>query len=249
MSISSAAAAAPASSDSARPPGSPARVKTLRPWSESVWKSRTRAARPNASVSRPTTSSSPAVETLGTASRSGISRSDQQLAAAEDRLAVDFDGRFLDHDVEVDGHLDRAADAGRGAEGDVGGAEDLLVLEDVSGQDRLLVGADPELGDVGAVGAVRGQQFHQPGALVAGRADEVAALDGQVDGRLDQADRGDRSVDHQRALGGPFDRRDEALAAGQVPEGALGGEFAGVDDPLAALEREAQVGAVAIGDV
>jgi len=32
-----------------------------------------------------------ATETLGTASRSDIRRSDQQLAAAEDRLAVDFD--------------------------------------------------------------------------------------------------------------------------------------------------------------
>src|ERR1700760_2687703 len=119
MSIASAASAAPASNDSARPPASPARVKTLRPWSESVWKSRTRAARPNASVSRPTTSSSPAVETLGTASRSGIRRSDQQLPAAEDPLAVDFDGGFLDHDVEMDGDLDRPADPRRGAEGDV----------------------------------------------------------------------------------------------------------------------------------
>src|SRR6201996_7581602 len=225
-----AASAAPASSDSPSPPASPARVKTLRPWSESVWKSRTRAERPNASASRPSVSSSPAVETLGTASRSGIvSRSDQQLAAAEDRLTVDFDGRFLDHDVEVDRDLDRAADPRRGAEGDVRGAEDLLVLEDVAGEDRLFVGADPELGDVGAVGPVRGQQFHQPGALVAGRAGEVAALDGQPDRGLDQADRGDRAVDHQRALGGPFDRRDEPLAAGQVAEGALGGEFAGVD--------------------
>src|ERR1700760_3714073 len=183
MSIISAASAAPASSDSASPPASPAIAKTLRPWSVSVWKSRTRAERPNALASRSSASSSPAVETLGTASRSGIvSRSDQQLAAAEDRLTVDFDGRFLDHDVEVDGDLDRAADPRRGAEGDVRGAEDLLVLEDVAGQDRLFVGADPELGDVGAVGPVHGQQFHQPGALVAGRAGQVAALDGQADG-------------------------------------------------------------------
>src|ERR1700754_454540 len=121
MSIVSAASAAPASSDSASPRASPARVKTLRPWSESVWKSRTRAERPNASASFPSASSSPAVETLGTARRSAISRSDQQLAAAEDRLAVDFHGRFFDHDIEVDGDLDRAADPRRGTEGDVRG--------------------------------------------------------------------------------------------------------------------------------
>src|SRR6201991_936610 len=133
MSIVSAASAAPASSDSASPRASPARVKTLRAWSASVWKSRTRAERPNASASFPSASSSPAVETLGTASRSAIvSRSDQQLAAAEGRLTVDFDGRFLDHDVEVDGDRDLAADPRRGAEGDVRGAEDLLVLEGVA---------------------------------------------------------------------------------------------------------------------
>src|SRR6185312_5191248 len=219
MSIDSNASSAPATSDSVRPPGPPARVNTLRPWSGSVWKSSTAAPRPNASASRPSISSSPATETLGTASRIGI-RSDQELAAAEDRLAVDFDGRFLEHDVEVDGHLHGAADPRRGAEGDVGGAEDLLVLEDVAGQDRLLVGADPELGDVGAARPVRRQQLHQAGALVAGRAGQVAALDGQPHRRLDQADRGDRPVDHQGPRGGPFDRRDEALTAGQVAEGA-----------------------------
>ncbi len=62
---------------------------------------------------------------------------DEQLAGADDRLAVDFDGRLEDHAVEVDRDLDGAADRRRGAEGDVGGAEDLLVLEDVAGEDRL----------------------------------------------------------------------------------------------------------------
>ena len=99
----------------------------------------------------------------------------QQLAAADDRLAVDFDRRFEDHAVEVDRDLDGAADRRRGAEGDVGGAEDLLVLEDVAGQDRLFVGADPELGDVGAVLAVRGEQLHQRRAVGAGRVGQVAA--------------------------------------------------------------------------
>ncbi len=87
----------------------------------------------------------------GEEGRHAPSLSDEQLAAADDRLAVDFDGRFEDDAVEVDRNLDCAADRRRGAEGDVAGTEDLLVLEDVAGQDRLFVGADPELGDVGAV--------------------------------------------------------------------------------------------------
>ncbi len=109
--------------------------------------------------------------------------SDEQLAVADERLAVDLDGGLEDHAVEVDRHLDGAADRRRGAEGDVGGAEDLLVLEDVAGEDRLLVGADPQLGDVGAVGAVRGQQLQQRGAGRPGGVGEVAAADRQRDRR------------------------------------------------------------------
>ena len=125
-----------------------------------------------------------------------------------------------DHAVEVNRDLDGAADRGRGAEGDVRGAEDLLVLEDVAGQRRLFVGADPELGDVGPVLAVLGQQFHQGGALGAGGVGQVAAADGQLDRRLDPADAGDRAVDDERPLAVPSIGRDEALAAGQVAEGA-----------------------------
>ena len=153
-----------------------------------------------------------------------------------------------DDAVEVDRDLDGAADRRRGAEGDVAGAEDLLVLEDVAGQDRLFVGADPELGDVGAVLAVRGQQLHQPAAVVAGRVDEVALADGQRDRRVEQADAGDRAVDDQGALGRALDRSDEALAAGQVAEGASVAEFAGVDDPQPALQPDPQVAAVGAGD-
>src|SRR3954451_16857436 len=72
------------------------------------------------------------------------SRSNERLATADDRLAVDFDRRIEDDAVDVDGHLDGAADRGRGTEGDVTGAEDLLVLEDVAGQQGLFAGADPE---------------------------------------------------------------------------------------------------------
>ena len=139
----------------------------------------------------------------------------------DERLAVDLDRRLEDDDVEVDRDLDRAADRGRGAEGDVGGAEDLLVLEDVAGQDRLFVGADAELGDVGAVVAVGGEQLHQRLALLSVGVDQVAVVRRSArPGALEPADAGDRAVDDERPLGRALDRRDEPLAAGQVAEGA-----------------------------
>ena len=97
-------------------------------------------------------------------------------------------------------------------------------------------------------GPCGGQQLHQRGAVGAGGVGQVAAADGQRDRRVEQADVGDRAVDHERALGGPLDRGDEGLAAGQVAEGAAVAEFAGVDDRQPALEAEPQVAAVAAGD-
>ena len=47
----------------------------------------------------------------------------------------------------------------------------------------------------------------------------------------------------------PLSRRDEALAAGEVAEGARRGEVAVVGDALAAGEVQAQVGAARAGDV
>ena len=70
----------------------------------------------------------------------------------------------------------------------------------------------------------------------------------RVDRLLDPADAGDRAVDDQRPLAGPLQRGDEALAAGQVAEGAAGAEVAGVDDRGARLEPEPQVAAVGAGD-
>ena len=175
-------------------------------------------------------------------------RSDEQLAVADERLAVDLDRRLEDDAVEVDRDLDRAADRRRGAEGDVGGAEDLLVLEDVAGQDRLFVGADPELGDVGAVLAVGGEQLEQRLALGARSRRSGGRRGRSASPVLDPADPGDRAVDDERPLAGPLERRDEPLAAGQVAEGAAGAEVAGVDDRGPALEAEPQVAAVGAGD-
>ena len=64
-----------------------------------------------------------------------------------------------------------------------------------------------------------------------GGRDQVPGLDRELDRLGDAADRGDRPVDDQRALGGALDRGDEALAARQVAEGAARGQVAGVGDP------------------
>ena len=92
------------------------------------------------------------------------------------------------------GHRDRAADARAGAEGDVDGAEDLLVLEDVAGQPRAVVGADAELGQVGALLAGAREQLVEALALGPGRLRQAPALDGQVRRvALDEADGGQRA--------------------------------------------------------
>ena len=147
----------------------------------------------------------------------------------------------------MDRDRDRAADARAGAEGDVDRAEDLLVLEDVAGQLRAVVGPDAELGQVGALLAGAGEQLVEALALGPGRLRQVPALDGQVRGvALDEADGGQRAR-RDRPLSAQ--RRDEALAAREVAERARRGEVAVVGDALAAREVQAQVGAPRAGDV
>ena len=92
------------------------------------------------------------------------------------------------------------------------------------------------------------QQLQQPLAVGAGRADQVAGLDRQLDRLGDAADRRDRPVDHELALTGALDRRDETLAAGQVAESAGSAEVARVGNPLALAQAEAQIGPVRVGD-
>src|SRR5215203_4462688 len=249
MSTVSSASSAPAVKASVRGLACPARVKTVRPWSTSVWRSSSWTPRVKARSRRERRSWSLPSETFGTASRGAmLGPSDEEVAVADDRLAVDLDRRLEDDAVEVHGDLHGAADRSRSAEGDMAGAEDLLVLEDVAGEDRLFVGADPELGDVGPVLAVGGQQLHQLPPLLPGRLDQVPLTDGQRDRRVEQPDRGDRAVDDERSLRRALDRGDEALAAGEVSEGAPVAEFAGVDGPFAALEPEPEVAAVTAGD-
>src|SRR4026209_1760223 len=71
------------------------------------------------------------------------------------------------------------AGGGAGAERDVDAAEHLLVLEDVAGQPRALVGTDAELGEVGAGVARAREQLEEPLALRAGCVREPPAVDRQ----------------------------------------------------------------------
>src|SRR5438105_14589222 len=112
-------------------------------------------------------------DTFGTASSvGGVTGSVEDVAAAvEDRPAVELE-RGVEHDhVEVDGHRHRASDARTGAEGNMDGAEDLLVLEHAAGQLGAVVGADAELGQVSPWGAVRLEE------LEIGRTEPAATLD------------------------------------------------------------------------
>src|SRR5262245_23045585 len=119
MSIVSSACSAPNTSASRSGPGSPARVRTVRSWSASEGTSSRAAPREKAPRKASMRRASLPSLTLGTA-RSCEATSDQQLSAASDFGVADLDGRLEDHAVEVDWHLDVAADRGRGAEGDVG---------------------------------------------------------------------------------------------------------------------------------
>ena len=85
------------------------------------------------------------------------------------------------------------------------------------------------------------EQLDQPRPLRAARRGQVPGLDLEHERLRHAADRGDRPVDDQAALGAALDRGDEALAAGQVPERTRRGQVAGVRDPLAVPEPEPQV--------
>src|ERR687897_558122 len=158
MSIRSTAARAPARRAGPRRSGRPAIVTAVRLCRVSKWKSRSSGAPDeNAStISRRVPSRRPS-EKFGTASSIAL---DEQLTRTHDGRAVERDVGLHHDAIEVYGHLDSAPDRRRGAERDVDGAEDLLVLEHVAGQLGLLVRADPELGDGGRLGAVLGQKLH-----------------------------------------------------------------------------------------
>ena len=154
MSMASTHARAPFTSAAASEPAGPLRVRTVRLWTASEWVSRSAAPVANAVEMASIRRSSRPSEKLGTArSMRAIGALDEQLAVADDLAAVHGEGRLHHDAVEMDRHLDLAADPGRGAEGDVHGAQQLLVLEQLAAEDRLLVGPDAELRDARAIRA------------------------------------------------------------------------------------------------
>src|SRR6185295_14580915 len=123
---------------------------------------------------------------------------EDEAALVQHTRAVDLERRLGNDAVEVDRHGDRAADSDARAEGDVDAPEDLLVLEDIAREGRAIVGADAELGEVGARVPVLPQDAEELLALGAGRRREVPVLDREL-GRVPagEADRGDRARVHR----------------------------------------------------
>src|SRR5690606_23691042 len=120
-----------------------------------------------------------------------------------------------DH-VPVDRGLVDAAGLGVGlAHGEVDGAADLLVEEDLAGPvGDAEVGADPELAE--AAGALVGVEHLDQELLAAlgGRVDDLAALEAEADARDLAAGVGRRQVEGDLALRGVLERAGEELAVG-----------------------------------
>ena len=161
-------------------------------------------------------------------------------------VAVERNRRPRHDRVEVDRHLHRPADSRGGAERDVAGAEDLLVLEDLAGEGRLLVRPDSELGDGRAVGPVRRSGARRGAPLGAGGGGQVVALDGEPR-RLGHAP--DRAIE-------PSTTSTPSPPAGEMkpsPHGRFPNAPGSVSSPASGIaarpaEVEAKVGAVRAGD-
>src|SRR5215211_2361432 len=142
MSISSAQARDPLTSASASEPAGPLRVSTVRLWTGSECVSSSAAPVAKAAETAAMRSRSRPSEKLGTARSTGPL--DEKRAVADHGLGVDCEVGIRDDAVEMDRDLNRAPDPRRGPEGNVHRAEDLLVLQQLAAQDRLLVRADAE---------------------------------------------------------------------------------------------------------
>ena len=152
-----------------------------------------------------------------------------------------------DHAVEVDRHLTVPPIAGAGAEGDVRGAEDLLVLEDVAGQRRLFVGADAELGEVACpsspcASAVRQARRRPLVASARWPPRTVSAAARRLQAAAASSRR--RRACPRRPTGAM-----KPSPQGRLPKAPARGEVAGVGDAVAALEVEPQVGAERAGEL
>ena len=111
---------------------------------------------------------------------------------------------------------------------------------------RAVVGADPELGQVGARLSVRPEQLEVLGTEAMLGGDDAAVLDREPSRFVGQAQRGQaRGDDRARAV----ERGDKALPRGQVPERARRGEGAVVGDAAAARQVKGEVRAPRAGEM
>ena len=119
------------------------------------------------------------------------------------------------------------------ADGEVDGAADLLVEEDLAGAvGDAEVGADAELAE--AAGALVGVEHLDQEVLAAlgGRVDDLAALEAEADAGDLAAGVGRRQVEGDLALGRVLDRAGEELAVGHVVLAVGGLEVAAGDVQL-----------------
>ena len=175
-------------------------------------------------------------------------RSDEQLAVAHERLAVDLDRRLEHTQSRWTGTWTVppiAAEAPKAtcAVPRIFSSSRMLPVRIASSLVPIPSSATLVPSAPWAVSSSSSASPSAPTASV-----RCPSSDRQRDRLLDPADAGDRAVDDERALARALERRDEALAAGQVAEGAAGAELAGVGDRGAALEPEPQVAAVGAGD-
>src|SRR4051794_10157347 len=230
-------------------PGGALSVTTLRLCRASEWMSRSAAPVAKAPEISSIRRRSRPSEKFGTArSIAGASRLDEELAVADELLAVHAQ-RGLHHDaVQMDGYLNLAADPGRRAERHVDRPEDLLVLKELPRQCRLFVRPHAQLSDAGSVGPGSLELAHQLLPHLSSPADERPVLDCEFDGLVGNADRGERPVDEQRATSRVVARGDEPLTAWQIPERTGFHQLAVVGDRLAPLDDQDEVRAVRAGD-
>ena len=188
-----------------------------------------RGAASRASPRAPRSRRGPPSEKFGTASRrisaeAPAARSDEQLAVADDRSRRPAQRRPHDDAVEVDRDLDRppiAAEAPKAT---------WTVPRSFSSSSTLPVSSafsfvpTPSSAMLGPSSLSAVSSSSERRALGPARVGQ-AALDGQRDRLVEEPDAGDRPVDDQRPVA-VLVGRDEALAAGQVPERARRGQLA-----------------------
>ena len=251
MSIVSSASSAPASERFGQQlRGRPARVKTVRPWSASVWRSSSAGAAAEGRLQRASDlrASRPA-DDVGDGEQASASRSDSSSPPpriASPSISTVGSSTTQSRWTGTWTVPPIAAEAPKAtwAVPRIFSSSRMLPVRIASSLVPI-----PSSATLVPSGPCARQQLHQRGALVAGRVGQVALRDGQRDRRLDQADAGDRAVDHERALAPvPSTGAMKPSPQGRLPKAPRPREFARVDDRPRAPRAEPQVAAVAAGD-